>query len=79
MDFDEVMLLPSTMKSVEVITRFTNELARQSVVALDAALRDRLVQDVAKKLDPVPRLTEDGITIRWECSLVRNSDGRCRR
>jgi HK97 family phage major capsid protein len=50
-DFDEVTLLPETMKSVKVITRFSNELARQSVIALDAALRDRLVRDVATKLD----------------------------
>ena len=49
--FDEVTLLPSTMKSVKVITRYSNELARQSVVALDAALRDRLVTDVASKID----------------------------
>jgi HK97 family phage major capsid protein len=49
--FDEIELLPSSMKSVKVITRFSNELARQSVVALDAALRDRLVTDVAAKLD----------------------------
>lgn len=49
--FTEIVLLPSTMKSVKVITRFSNELARQSVVALDAALRDRLVTDVAAKLD----------------------------
>jgi len=49
--FDEVSLLPSTMKSVKVLTRFSNELARQSVVSLDAALRDRLVRDVAAKLD----------------------------
>lgn len=49
--FDEVTLLPSTMKSVKVICRFSNELARQSVVSLDAALRDRLVTDVASKLD----------------------------
>lgn len=50
-DFDEITLLPSTMKSVKVLTRFSNELARQSVVSLDAALRDRLVRDVAAKLD----------------------------
>lgn len=50
-DFDEVHLLPSTMKSVKVLTRFSNELARQSVVALDAALKDRLVTDVANKVD----------------------------
>lgn len=49
--FDEVLLLPDTMKSVKVITRYSNELARQSVVALDAALRARLVADVAAKLD----------------------------
>ncbi|MBZ4498036.1 phage major capsid protein [Dermacoccus sp. Tok2021] len=50
-DFDEIQLLPSTMKSVKVITRYSNELARQSVVSLDATLRDRLVTDVASKLD----------------------------
>ncbi|MGO2166667.1 phage major capsid protein [Corynebacterium casei] len=50
-EFDEVLLLPDTMKSVKVITRFSNELARQSIVALDSALRDRLVTDVASTLD----------------------------
>ncbi|MEJ7634316.1 phage major capsid protein [Aeromicrobium sp.] len=50
-DFGEVSLLPSTMKSVKVITRFSNELARSSVIALDAALKQRLVTDVAAKLD----------------------------
>ena len=50
-DFDEVQLLPSTMKSIKVLTRFSNELARQSVVSLDQALKDRLVRDVATKLD----------------------------
>lgn len=50
-DFDELGLLPSTMKSVKVLTRYSNELARQSVVSLDAAIKDRLVTDVADKLD----------------------------
>lgn len=50
-DFDEITLLPSTMKSVKVLTRFSNELARQSVVSLDAALKARLVRDVAAKID----------------------------
>lgn len=50
-EFSEVQLLPSTMKSVKVITRYSNELARQSVVSLEQALRDRLVADVAAKLD----------------------------
>lgn len=62
-DFDEVTLLPSTMKSVKVITRYSNELARQSVVALDAALRDRLVTDVANKIDTqLLSASGDGIT-----------------
>ena len=50
-ELDELMLLPSTMKSVKVITRYSNELARQSIVSLDAALRARLVSDVAAKVD----------------------------
>lgn len=62
-DFDEIQLLPSTMKSVKVITRYSNELARQSVVSLDAALRDRLVTDVASKLDSqFLSASGDGIT-----------------
>lgn len=62
-DFDEVKLLPSTLKSVKVITRFSNELARQSVVSLDQALKDRLVGDVAAKLDAqFLSASGDGIT-----------------
>lgn len=49
--FSEVQLLPSTMKSVKVLTRYSNELARQSIVSLEQTLRDRLVADVAAKLD----------------------------
>lgn len=49
-DFGEVVLLDG-VKSVKSITRFSNELARSSVVTLDAALRDRMVLDVAAKLD----------------------------
>ena len=60
--FDEVALLPSTMKSVKTLTRFSNELARQSVIALDQALKDRLVTDVAATLDAqFFGLTGDGI------------------
>jgi HK97 family phage major capsid protein len=50
-DFDEIELLPSSMKSVKVVTRVSNELRRSSVIALDSALRDRLVTDVATALD----------------------------
>lgn len=61
--FGEVTLLPSTMKSIKVLTRFSNELARQSVVSLDAALKDRLVTDVATKLDTqLLSASGDGIT-----------------
>lgn len=49
-DFDEVVLLDG-VKSLKSLTRFSNELARSSIVALDAALRDRMVLDVASKLD----------------------------
>jgi len=62
-DFGELVLLPSTMKSVKSITRFSNELARQSVVALDAALRDRMVRDVAAKIDTqLMSASGDGVT-----------------
>jgi HK97 family phage major capsid protein len=50
-DFDEVNLLPSTMKSIKTLTRYSNELARQSVIALDSALKERLVKDVADTMD----------------------------
>src|SRR5690606_33294666 len=50
-EFDEISLLPSTMKSIKTLTRYSNELARQSVVALDAAIKERLVKDVADAMD----------------------------
>ncbi|MGY3555660.1 phage major capsid protein [Williamsia sp. R60] len=49
--FGEITLMPSTLKSIKTLIRFSNELARQSVVGLDAVLRQRLVTDVANKLD----------------------------
>ncbi|PJE23669.1 MAG: phage major capsid protein [Mycobacterium sp.] len=49
--FDEVTLLPSTLKSLKVLVRFSNEMARQSVVALNATLQSTLVTNVAQKLD----------------------------
>lgn len=50
-EFDEINLLPSTLKSVKVLCRYSNELARQSVVSLDSAIKARLVTDVASKID----------------------------
>lgn len=62
-EWDELSLLPSTMKSPKVITKYSNELARQSVVALDAAIKQRLVVDVANKLDQqFWSATGDGVT-----------------
>lgn len=50
-DFGEVKLMPSTRKSLKTLIRFSNELLRQSVIGLDAALKARLVTDVSNKLD----------------------------
>lgn len=48
---DEVELLPDTMKSIKTLTRFSNELARQSIISLEQALQNRLVRDVAEAFD----------------------------
>lgn len=57
---DELVLLPSTMKSVKVITRYSNELARQSIVSMEATLRGRLVRDVAARMDAQLLSDSDG-------------------
>lgn len=49
--FDEVTLLPSTLKSLKVLVKVSNELIRQSVVGLDTVLQQRLITDVANELD----------------------------
>lgn len=48
---DEVSMLPSTLKSLKVISRVTAEVLRSSAVALDAILKQRLVTDTAAALD----------------------------
>ena len=58
-EFDEVSLMPTERKSVKTLVRFTNELLRQSVIGLDQVLKDRLVSDVARKIDDA-FLTGDG-------------------
>ncbi|NME15578.1 phage major capsid protein [Micrococcus luteus] len=58
-DFDEVTLMPTNRKSVKTLIRFTNELLRQSVIGLDSVLKERLVSDVARKIDDA-FLTGDG-------------------
>lgn len=49
--FDEVTLLPSTLKGLKVLVKLSNELIRTSVVGLESVLRTRLVTDVAAALD----------------------------
>jgi len=49
--FDEVTLMPSTLKGLKVLVRLSNELIRTSVVGLESVLRTRLVTDVAAALD----------------------------
>jgi HK97 family phage major capsid protein len=50
-EFGEVTLLPSTLKSIKVLHRFSNELARHSVVNIANALRDAIVTRVRLALD----------------------------
>ncbi|QLY27974.1 phage major capsid protein [Nocardia huaxiensis] len=49
--FDDVKMMPSDRKSLKIITKFTNEMVRQSVLGLNAALKARLVKSVADTLD----------------------------
>lgn len=49
--YDEVTLLPSTLKSIKIIHRFSNELARLAVVDIANALKAALVQRVALAID----------------------------
>lgn len=49
--FDEVTLLPSTLKSLKVLVRVSNELIRQSVVGLETVLQQRIITDVSNALD----------------------------
>ena len=48
---DEVTMLPSTLKSLKVMSRVTSEVLRSSAVALDAILKQRLTTDCAAALD----------------------------
>ena len=50
-DFGELLLLPTNLKSVKVIHRFSNELARHSIVSIASLMQTVLVKKVADKLD----------------------------
>lgn len=76
--FAEVTLMPSSIRPVASITRFSNQLARQSVIDLTTSLQSKMVRDVADVLDsafitgtgggtaetsPLGLLNYDGITV----------------
>jgi len=50
-DFGEITLLPTNLKSVKVIHRFSNELARHSIVSIANTMQAAFVKRVADKLD----------------------------
>ena len=50
-DFDELTLMPTDRKSIKVIERYSRELVRQSVIGIDAVLKNRLVKVVSDQLD----------------------------
>ena len=47
----EIELLPSSVRSVKVLARMSNELVRQSVVNVESAFSMKLVRDVSEFLD----------------------------
>ncbi len=49
--FGEIKLMPSDRKSIKCLTKFSNEMLRQSTVGLDSVLKERLVTDVSSALD----------------------------
>lgn len=49
--FDEVQLLPSTLKGIKSLVPYSNELLRQSVVALETVIRTELVTLHSNALD----------------------------
>lgn len=49
--FGEIALMPSSRKSIKSVTRVTNELIRSAKMGVSNVLQQRLVKDVANKLD----------------------------
>ena len=50
-DFNEVVLLPNTLKSAKTLSRYSNELARHSVPAIGSAVQRNVVHQVVDKID----------------------------
>ena len=80
-ELTELTLLPTSMKSVKTLTRYSNELARQSIVSIDQVLQQRLVADVAATLDRQFFSADgDGVTVpqgmfAWEGTTDIPVDG----
>lgn len=49
--FDEVLLLDPKIKSVKSLHRFSNELSRQSIAETIGAIQNRMIDEVAGKID----------------------------
>lgn len=60
--FDEVWLLEPSIKSIKSLNRYSNELARQSVADAISAIQQRMVNDVAGKIDTT-FFTGDGAAV----------------
>lgn len=50
-NFTELSLMPTELKSIKTITRVSNELIRQARVGVSAVLEKKIVDDVRTKLD----------------------------
>jgi HK97 family phage major capsid protein len=50
-DFGEITLLPTNLKSVKIIHRFSNELARHSIVSIANTMQAAFVKRTADKID----------------------------
>ena len=70
--FDELVLMPTDRKSLKTIERYTNVLVRQSVIGIDAVLKNRLVKVVGDKLD-TELLVGTGASAGMSPTAVHNS------
>ena len=76
-EFDEVTLLPTNLKSIKTITRFSNELARHSVLKIGTVLQANVVHKVANTWDTAALLgagTVDGNGNRPVIGLINQPD-----
>lgn len=59
LDFGEIELMPTNLKSIKTLTRVSNELIRMAKIGVSGVLQRRIVTDVRDKLDTA-LLTGDG-------------------